>query len=459
MLKRFRSSHNNNININNNNNNSAEDTNASTNPAYDFAEKNVILGQRRPTANMDLFHHKDHHSKSKEKHKSGSRPVSATSSPQLAAVKPARLDIEIESPPLTFYGPPAQSTGALLSGQLKLNVTECKVRLNTFEMVLMAKVETKKPVSKDCPECTTKSSELFKWIFLTEPTHYQKGTYSFPFSYLLPGHLPATTHGTLGVIDYILSAKAVTSLADPMTLIRPIKISRALAPGAEKTSVRIFPPTNLTATVLLPPTIYPIGEFAAELRLTGVVNKGEHHQTRWRLRKLTWRLDEQMKIVSAACPKHAHKIGGEGKGVLHQDIRTIGTEDIKSGFKTDFESDGGGQIDMEFQAAINPGSSPLCDVESPTGLGVEHKLVLELIVAEESCPNHNTKHATPTGAARVLRMQFNPVVTERSGLGISWDEEQPPMYEDVPASPPVYAKMEDYAGEPLAYEDLDKLDR
>ena len=29
-------------------------------------------------------------------------------------------------------------------------------------------------------------------------------------------------------------------------------------------------------------------------------------------------------------------------------------------------------------------------------------------------------------------------VTERAGLGISWDEEQPPMYGDVPASPPSY---------------------
>jgi len=51
------------------------------------------------------------------------------------------------------------------------------------------------------------------------------------------------------------------------------------------------------------------------------------------------------------------------------------------------------------------------------------------------------------------------VVTERSGMGISWDEEQPPMYEDVPASPPLYAagsqgarnksSVSDYEGPPL----------
>lgn len=47
--------------------------------------------------------------------------------------------------------------------------------------------------------------------------------------------------------------------------------------------------------------------------------------------------------------------------------------------------------------------------------------------------------SVPTGAARVLRMQFRLTVTERSGLGISWDEEVPPIYQDVELlSPPCY---------------------
>src|SRR5262249_3884829 len=91
-----------------------------------------------------------------------------------------------------------------------------------------------------------------------------------------------------------------------------------------------------------------------------------------------------------------------------------------------------------------------------------------LIVAEEFCPSRNTKHASPTGAARVLRMLFHLNVTERSGQGISWDEEMPPVYGDVPASPPGYdlgdggsSTMEDYRGSPLAlpeYEELEPLD-
>ena len=90
---------------------------------------------------------------------------------------------------------------------------------------------------------------------------------------------------------------------------------------------------------------------------------------------------------------------------------------------------------------------PLCDVDSPTGLACHHNLVLEIIVAEEQTAVKSGKTAMPTGAARVLRMQFKLVLTERAGMGISWDEEQPPMYEDVPISPPGYTRMDDFVGE------------
>lgn len=187
-------------------------------------------------------------------------------------------------------------------------------------------------------------------------------------------------------------------------------------------------------------------------------------QTRWRLRKLNWRIEEHSKMVSPACAKHSQKLGGEGKGIMHESTRIIGSEDFKSGWKTDFtvgNDNEGGLIEMEFQASPNKPNlepAPVCDVDSEAGLmTVKHALVIELVVAEEYCPNKNTKLITPTGAARVLRMTFNLLMTARMGLGISWDEEQPPMYSDVPASPPHYTQMEDYDGDSIDYEDLDRL--
>ncbi|KAL8684410.1 MAG: hypothetical protein Q9224_006369 [Gallowayella concinna] len=314
-------------------------------------------------------------------------------------------------------------------------------------MHLKANAVTKKPVAKDCPECLNRTSTLKTWNFITEPTTYDHGSHQFPFSYLLPGHLPATTHCSLVNIDYGLEVKAVTALTDVITHHHPLRVQRALQPSPEKQSVRIFPPTNLTVNVIHAPIIHPIGSFLIQFRMNGVVEKQQNTQTRWRIKKLDWRIDEHTKNISPACPKHWNKVGGEGKGQQHEEMRNIGSDSLKKGWKTDFESVGGGQIELEFPASIRPGSHPVCDVESPTGLVVWHLLIVEIIVAEEHVKNLGQKHAVPTGSARVLRTQFKVLVTERGGLGISWDQEMPPMYEDVPASPPGY--VTDYLGEEL----------
>lgn len=142
---------------------------------------------------------------------------------------------------------------------------------------------------------------------------------------------------------------------------------------------------------------------------------------------------------------------------MHEDIRTLASDDVKSGWKTDFGTNGG-SIEYEWSAAIKPNKEPCCDVVSPTGLEVAHNLVLEIIVAEEQTAGVGKgDRAAPTGAARVLRMQFKLVLTERSGMGISWDEEMPPMYEDVPISPPGYMKMDDFAGDLSSDEELEHM--
>ncbi|GME78470.1 unnamed protein product [Ambrosiozyma monospora] len=56
----------------------------------------------------------------------------------------------------------------------------------------------------------------------------------------------------------------------------------------------------------------------------------------------------------------------------------------------------------------------------------------------------------PTGVARVLRMQFKLIITERSGLGVAWDDEVPPTYTSVGAlSPPTYDVATSGANTPM----------
>jgi arrestin-related trafficking adapter 1 len=132
-------------------------------------------------------------------------------------------------------------------------------------------------------------------------------------------------------------------------------------------------------------------------------------------------------------------------------------EELKAGWKTDFDD---GQIEGEFMASIEGSFNPQCDVDSPNGLKISHNLVVELVISEEWAPNKKPNQATPTGAARVLRTQFGLNVTCRAGMGISWDDEIPPSYEDVPASPPHYQNdyttVKDYDGNDL-HEDVEQL--
>lgn len=50
-------------------------------------------------------------------------------------------------------------------------------------------------------------------------------------------------------------------------------------------------------------------------------------------------------------------------------------------------------------------------------------------------------------------MHFAVVLTDNGGLSVSWDNEAPPVYEDVPPSPPEYAED----AHPMEYVDLEEI--
>ena len=88
---------------------------------------------------------------------------------------PAKLDALIESPPLVFYGQPSSSTGALLSGQLRLYITDDNMAIEKFKMKLVVDVCRKKPFHSHCHECSYQSTDLTAWDFLQGPATFRKG--------------------------------------------------------------------------------------------------------------------------------------------------------------------------------------------------------------------------------------------------------------------------------------------
>ncbi|KAF3031249.1 hypothetical protein E8E12_000889 [Didymella heteroderae] len=345
--------------------------------------------------------------------------------------------MNVESPPVVLYNSPQNSAGAILTGQLLLNVREPHVTIEEFGMKLLAIVTTKKPLVRHCDDCTSQTTTIHRWDFLIRPTALRYGQHIYPFSHLLPGHLPATTHGRLATLDYCLSAVATASKGDKITYQRAVDIRRAILPGDEKHSIRLFPPTNLTALAKLPSVIHSNGEIGIEMRLSGTVQNKADLQTRWRLWKLNWRIEETQRSIAPACSRHSSKVIGGGRDICHKDVRVIARGVVKSDWKTDFER---GEIDVAFNAACNVALKPLCDMACQTGMSVKHSLVVEMVVAKERASLQKLSQATATGVACVLCTQFHLVLTERPGMGIAWVEEQPPIYEDVPAGPPAYTR-------------------
>ena len=353
------------------------------------------------------------------------------------------LQLTRESPPSVFFGPPEVSSGVLLSGTLYVHVIDPSITLQGFTLRLVARATQKKPIVKDCPECIHQESEIKSWNFLTEPKTLNTGPHNYPFSHLIPGRLPATSDGKFAQISYHLLSIATTSTGEKLSLAEELKIVRSLAVPNEKISIRVFPPTKMEAHVGMVPVIHPIGRFAVTFSLRKIENpplaKHPKMHTRWALRKLIWKLEETEASIAPACSKHTNKVGGENRGKEYKEDRTLAKGELTRGWKRDCSDPG--SFDTEFEIALGPQGSPgaqkaLCDLSTPSGSSITHMLVIELIVAEEWMEEHKPSKWSPSGQARVLRCQFGVKVTERAGLGISWDEENPPLYEDMTQGPP-----------------------
>ncbi|KAI1313509.1 hypothetical protein F5Y03DRAFT_336874 [Xylaria venustula] len=394
----------------------------------------------------------------KEKHKESRKSFPSLSlvghktQKDLSQNPSASLGWKIESAPAIMYGSPEESSGALISGQLQLHIKEEAYEVENLEAKLEICVTQKKPYNGHCQDCTSKSTELKSWSFLGEPTVLSQRTHDFPFSILLEGHLPATTDNHLLSIQYVFTAEARTRDGGlPLKMRRTIDVRRSLpVPGIPHHSVRIFPPTDITANVHYDPIVHPDGTSRLALRLDGIGKQNPSCRTveYWKLKRLSWKLEEDVSTVAPACAKHVPKAKASSdtdnaakKGITRTDTRVIAHADLHSGWKADYYSaEGSIEADIEYQTGGTSSRPVSCDVRGEDGTVVAHRLVVEMVVSQEYAPLAHMRHITPTGVARILRMNFGVVITDRPGLGVSWDNEAPPIYQDVPPSPPSYAR-------------------
>jgi arrestin-related trafficking adapter 1 len=385
-----------------------------------------------------------------------SSTTSSSSSTTILVPPTCHLQVRIESPPLVMYGSRSESTGTLLSGMFDLEVLQDdplamkSVYLAVYQRYRAKRHPQTTHVITACKQCQEKVTELARWDVLAHPASLPKMVHQYPFSHLLPGSLPATVEMSMFSIDYYIKAVATpdNTSEQPFVISYPLKISRAVVRSQDRTSVRVFPPTALIATMVLPNVIHQNSSFPVELTLEGVSESSNNKNCKWKMRKINWRIDEVTKLRTAQCAQHAPPLGPDGLPIqdkgkynIAEFTKTLSSGELKTGWKSDFSGKGKIQI-IDYQISTHALALGCCNTDDPTlGLTVSHALVMELVIAEEASAQKSSRQPIPTGAARVLRMQFNLMITERSGLGIAWDDEVPPVYADIPLSPPDYDKV------------------
>lgn len=381
----------------------------------------------------------------------------------------AHISWKIESPPIIFHGDAENSTGALVSGQLFLDVKDDSYEIESFVATLSIHVTQKKPYTVHCPECANQYTQVKKWNFLPAPgLALQRGVHPFPFSVLLDGHLPASLDSPLVSIAYEFKAEAVPARpvgAAPIRLDKVFDVKRSLPPPElPHHSVRVFPPTNVKASVHYQQVIHPIGTNTLTMRLDGIAKATSPTASTsavpatgagaagtveyWKLKKLTWRLEETLKTVAPACDKHKPAAASAEtteqqqtrRGMARTETRVIGEKTLFSGWKSSYGGPTDSHVELELEYALSRHARYSCDLAARDGTEVSHQLMLEMVVSQECAPVGRPGMVTQTGVGRILRMHFGTVLTERGGIGISWDNEAPPIYQDVPPSPPAYCE-------------------
>lgn len=213
-----------------------------------------------------------------------------------------------------------------------------KISIVSVELSLLQKIKYHKPFIADsqpianCLNCKNKTINLKTWEIQTTKMDKTVGTHSYPFSYLIPGSVPPTCClGATSDTQLKYELVAVVTYLDPLhdrinnisidnkepiddtinkgkrkliQLTMPVPITRSVARGPDKNSLRVFPPTELTASAVLPNVIYPKSTFPLELKLDGI----SYGDRRWRMRKLSWRIEETTKIRANACRIHKHNL-------------------------------------------------------------------------------------------------------------------------------------------------------
>lgn len=301
-------------------------------------------------------------------------------------------------------------------------------------MFLECVVTNRRPVRHHCHCCARRADILQNWDFLNHPKvlSINDGVHELQFSYLIPGHLPATTNGQTGEINYALRARARLHNGKDVEVLHTFPVRRVLQNGSRKDSIRFFAPSNAILRVSLPSLVQSAETFCIRWRLDMPLSQGETTRSRWHLRKITWHIAE---YESKLLPCVRHMVSTRSYAARNRSRRDIGSGEIHEFPDLRIRDDG---FEGEIEASCNSELRPQCDVDSTAGLEITHLLFIDIEVAEERALNKRLFLSGPIRAALNFRVRFDLILSAPSGPSVTQEHQVPPPYMDVGPAPVHY---------------------
>jgi hypothetical protein len=170
-----------------------------------------------------------------------------------------------------------------------------------------------------------------------------------------------------------------------------VVVKRSLTGTTISDAYIAFPPTGIRASVEYGTILYPTGTHRITLKLDRLLDYDETTKTvtLWRVKWISWQLNEKIKTFSPSCQKHKLDRGVELMriGSTRVDERSLGGKDLHQDWKCTYEGLTG-IAEAEFGYVLQgcDESRYVCDEKTLDGSEITHSLKIDITVHKEHAP-------------------------------------------------------------------------
>lgn len=353
-----------------------------------------------------------------------------------------RTNLKIAFEPRTaiLYGCVNSGSYALVSGRLSFNVEE-PLQVESLDITSQLHMRYKRPRKKDCAMCAQESIQITQWSAISTLTPLPKGQHDFDFSFIIPGHLPISMDTPLAAVEYEVHAEALCTEREPVISKNTFKVERILeAEPNKQLHTYNFGSTNMTATLCLNNVVRPTETNSVQLRFDNITSSLGIGLEVWKLRKVTWKLEESVSVTLPSCPRHPTSPRRTSQGANNDpskqsDTFLLGNDSLRHGWE-EHTDESQPYITFNFDYSLNRvGSDTTYTCDESAGPWVTHTLLVELHVEKHFVVPGSPRVTAPPRAEATLRMTRPVVVTELVEPSV------PPAYGNTSDSPPDYADV------------------